>query len=197
MSRCSNSSKPLKSQNNSSKYLLEKNIEWTFDGLFHPQKAVEWFLKHLSKVAVGCLWKGWGDCNTIWAYSCPFLLIQKKGEILRRGGKRQTGDLLHPHSLEGLLQMQKLPLQKIFIATLRSPLRTHEDAKSSNMRKSIQVLHLFPFISLCSSPVGIYRIKIFVGVLLFSLLLSTLSLFLHFLSSPSVVWAISTATRTR
>lgn len=99
----------------------------------------------------------------------------------RKKGRLVT--FIHPHSFEGLLQMQKLPLQKIFIATLYSPLRTHEDAKSSNMRKSVQVLHLFPFISLCTSPVGVYRIKIFVGVLLFSFLLSTLSLFQHFLTT--------------
>lgn len=130
----------------------------------------------------------------IYAPFYKFKRMEKRGDGEERG---RPVTFIHPHLFEGLLQMQMFPLQKIFIATLHSPLRAHEDAKSSNTRKSVQVLHLFPFISLCSSPVGVYRIKIFVGVLLFSLLLSTLSLLPHFLPSPSVVWAISAATRTR
>lgn len=49
---------------------------------------------------------------------------------------------------------------------MQNPLRAREDNKRSNIHESVQVLHLFPFFSFCTSLVGVYGSNIFAGVLL-------------------------------
>lgn len=90
MSRCSNSSQPLKSQNNNRKCLVEKNIKRSFDGLFrfYSQKAAEWFLKRLSKEAVGWLWKGWVGLQHYSGLFMPLFINSKEGRNIEMRRKK-------------------------------------------------------------------------------------------------------------
>lgn len=123
-----------------------------------------------------------------------FYSFKRRGKTFRMGvGKAEWVHLFPLHITKDCVADKN-----VFHATKYSsqnPLRARENAKSSTVHESVQVLHLLPFISLWTSPAGVCRSNISVGSsaflshLLLLLLVPTLS------SLSFSHWGISTPLR--
>lgn len=134
--------------------------------------------------------------NSLDLFMPLFIHSKEENNILDEGWERLGEPALFPWHI--LIHSKDCVADKnVFHATKYSSqnlLRTREDAKSSNIHESVQVLHLLPFISLWTSPAGVCRSNIFVGSSAF--LSHLLLLPLPTLSSLSFShWGISTPLR--